>query len=85
MFLEGLKFALGLVAGWVLFSGLVFLTIVCVEIFARWREKHRPCLWRTKVQTMQSVLPQISERVVLRFSYHTDDWIPASDKSEFFQ
>lgn len=85
MFLEGLKFALGFVAGMSILSGLLILALAVAELFAHWRKKRRCRLWETKARGLQRVMPQIREHAVFCFRFRTDDWIPTRDKTKYLR
>jgi len=85
MFLAGLKFALGLVAGLVLLSGVATLGLIGAELFDYWRKKRRRLQWKAKVSTLRRATLQFHERAVFCFRFRTDDWIPMRDKSEYLQ
>lgn len=85
MFLAGLKFVLGLVTGFGLLVGFIVLTFVCIELFAAWRKKHRPCACGPKAPALRHAMPRFREHAVFQFSYRSDDWIQVPDKSEYTQ
>ncbi len=78
MFLDGLKFALGIIAGISIFSGMFVLALVGAELFALWRRERGRRLYpaRTRVS-------QIRERVVFCFHFHTSDWIRMRDETRY--
>jgi hypothetical protein len=83
MFLAGLKFALGLITGGVLLTGMLALAIGCAEQFAYWRKKRPHRLWAQKTHAQRRAMSRLRERAVFQFLYRTNDWIPTSDKTEF--
>jgi hypothetical protein len=82
MFLAGLKFALGLVVGLSLLSGIATLGIFVTAIFDGWRKKRRGRLWNAKSLAQSSTPLQFRERAVFQLNYRTDDWLLESDKPE---
>lgn len=67
MFLAGLKFALDLVVGLTLISGVAMLGIIGAELFDRWRKKHRRLQWEAKAP--RCVAPRHSSANVLYFAF----------------
>lgn len=82
MFLMGVKFALGLVAGWSIALGIVCLVLAGAAFIPEWRAKRRRRLWRARERVRQPVAPGFREQAVLCFRLHTDDWIAKRNKSE---
>jgi hypothetical protein len=85
MFLAGLKFALGLVAGLSLFAGILISAVIGAELLSCWRKKHRLRLCKTNTRARRRTVPHFQERAVFRSFYRFDDWIPTPDKSEHLQ
>jgi hypothetical protein len=85
MFLAGLKFALGLIAGGFLLTGMLALAIGGAELFAYWRKKRPHRLWRAKTHAQRRAMPRFRERAFFQFSYRSDDWLPAPSKTESLQ
>lgn len=82
MFLEGLKFGLGLVAGMSVLSVLSLLGIVVVELLSYWQRKRRGRMYVAKTRALQRVTRQIREHAVFCFRFRTDDWIRMRDKTK---
>jgi hypothetical protein len=82
MFLAGLKFALGLVVGLTLISGVAMLGLIGAELFGRWRKRRQRRLYEARSRALLHVMPQIREHAVFCFRFRTDDWIRVRDKSE---
>lgn len=85
MFLEGLKFALGLIVGGFLLTGMFALAIGGAELFAYWRRKRRRPQREAKARALRCATPLLRECAVFHFFYCTEDWIPTPDKSEHLQ
>ena len=83
MFLAGLKFALGLMVGLTLFSGVALLGMIGVTLLDHWRKKRRDGLFDAKPTAKPHTVPQI--RVVFRSVYRTDDWIRARGETEYLR
>ena len=82
MFLEGLKFALGFVAGMSVLWVLCLLGIALVELFSYWQRKRRGRMYVAQARALQRVAPQIREHAVYCFRFRTDDWIRMRDKTK---
>lgn len=82
MFLEGLKFGLGLVAGMSVLSVLSLLAVVVVELFSYRQRKRRGYMYAANARSLRHARPQIRERAVFCFRFRADDWIPMRDKTK---
>ncbi len=82
MFLEGLKFALGLIAGLCVFSGMSVLALVGVELFALWRRKRLCRMYAAQAHALKHVLPPIMEHAIFCFRFCSDDWLSIHEKNE---
>jgi hypothetical protein len=82
MFFAGLKFALGLIVGGFLLAGVLGLAIGVAELFSYRRKKRQYRPWKTKERAHRRAMPRFREHAVFQFSYRSDDWMSASDKSE---
>jgi hypothetical protein len=85
MFLMGLKFALGLIVGGFLLTGMLALAIGGTELFAYWRKKRRRRLWGAKARAQRRAMPRFRDRAFFQFSYRSDDWLPVTDKTKYLQ
>jgi hypothetical protein len=85
MFLAGLKFALGLVVGLLLVSGIFFLSLIAMDLLAYWRKKCRRRLWEAKARAPLRAVLRFRERAVFQFFYRSDDWLSVPDKTEFLR
>ena len=83
MFLSGLTFALGFIAGMSIFSGMFHLVLAGVDQLVGWQKRRWRRLCTSKVRTPQYVVPQIRERVVFCFRFRTDDWMRMRDETEY--
>lgn len=85
MFLTGMKFALGFIAGLCTFSEIYFLAIVGAAAFSNWQQRRRHRLWRERGGRSQHPAPKFRERAVFCFRFRTDDWITAGKKTEYLE
>jgi|GEM_PF-3280123 hypothetical protein len=81
MFLAGLKFVLGIVAGLTLLSVIATAAMMTVDLFVRWRKRHLEALWKAKERALRrGVAQQFREHAVFCLHFHTDDWLSERDK-----
>lgn len=85
MFLEGLKFVMGLIVGGFLLTGMLALAIGGAELFVYWRRKRRRPQREAKARALRCATLRLRECAVFHFFYCTEDWIPTPDKSEHLQ
>ena len=85
MFLAGLKFALGLIAGMSIFLGMLVLALMGAELFGYWRKKRQRRLDVTNARALKHVMPQIRESAVFCFCFRTDDWLRTRDATKYLQ
>ena len=85
MFISGLEFAVGLVAGVTLLLGVAALGIIGAELIDRWRKKQRSLQQKAKSLVPHCVMPPDRERAVLCFRFRSDDWLSKSSKTEYMQ
>ena len=85
MFLAGLKFALGLVVGWTLLSGVAILALLAAVRLDCWREKRRRLQWEVKARALRCTMPEFRECAVFCFRFRTDNWRSKYDKTEHLQ
>lgn len=85
MFLAGLEFALGIVAGLTLLLGVATLGIMGAELIDRWRKKQHSLQQEVRILVLRRVMPPDRERAVLCFRFRSDDWLSKSGKTEYLQ
>jgi hypothetical protein len=82
MFLAGLKFALGLVVGLLLFAGIFMLSLIATDRFAGWRKRRQHHLDADRARVFKHVMPQVRKCAVFCFRFRTDDWKQVPRKTE---
>jgi hypothetical protein len=85
MFLAGLKFALGLVVGLLLVSGIFFLSLIAMDLLAGWRKRRQRHLDAGRTHVLKHVMPQVTERALFCFFFRSDDWKQVPRKTKYME